>query len=586
MTVGAGPRGAGGTRRTGGRLVVALLVVLAAAFAGPGDRATPPGGQAPSATSPTAGLLGPAVAVAATGGSKPSKARKGRLDELVGFLQDTQNDDGGYGGSPGADSDPMISAWVGIGLAAAGVNPQDQKPPGSKSTSVASYLAKQGPIRVGGAQPVTTEYARIGMFVNAAGMDARRFGGRDYVTPLLARQSGSPATVGDVTVPPGWFPHAANGTVPGVNDTIFAIFFLAGLDDRSVRAPMRAATNAVEAMQRSDGTWPATRPGDGANVDMTGAAVQALCAAGRCKSDAVRRAVAYLRERQQPDGGWQAGDMADEQTGQSNAGTTPWVVQALWAVGEDPEKWRTPGGNDPLGFLASLQRRDGSIMWRQSRDMNPTWMTAYSAPAFAGHAWPVPAPPRAAEVRAAKKRADEKRAARKRAAARKLQAERTAGNAGEAPDGDGSTATGGGGRGADLFSRPQPQSQGDTTGGVRDTERRQERQQSTRGDDGATGTAAASGAGDDGGVQNAPRTSTTSTTGDAEVGQPISGQVVEAPRGTEGRQLDDAVAAGLRTAKAGGTATPWAATALGGLMAICMLIGMRLETRPGPRWGR
>lgn len=581
MTRGAGDRGTGTLRRVGGQLLVALVVVLAVALAGPGDRAMAPDAPTSSAISPPAGLLGPTGAHAA----KPSQAQKGRLDDLVGFLQDTQNDDGGYGGSPGADSDPMISAWVGIGLAAAGINPQDQKPPGSKSTSVASYLAKQGPIRVGGTPPVTTEYARIGMFVNAAGMDARKFGGRDYVTPLLQRQSGRPATVGDVTVPPGWFPHAANGTVPGVNDTIFAIFFLAGLNDRAVRAPMQQATKAVEAMQLADGTWPATRPGDGTNVDMTGAAVQALCVAGRCKTDAVRRAIAYLREHQQADGGWQAGDMADEQAGESNSGTTPWVVQALWAVGEDPATWKKPGGKDPLQFLASLQRRDGSIMWRQSRDMNPTWMTAYSAPAFAGHAWPVPAPPRAAEVRAAEKRADEKRAAQKRAAARKLQAERTAGNAGEASDGDGSTATGGGGRGADLFSRPQPQSQGDTTGGVRDTERRQERQKSTRGKDGATGTAAASGAGDDGGVQNAPPPPE-STTGDAGIGRLISGQVVEAPRGTEGRQLDDAVAAGLRTAKAGGTATPWAATALGGLMAICMLIGMRLETRPGSRWGR
>lgn len=576
MTRGAGERSTGGLRRSGGQLLLALLVVLVVALAGPGDPAHAPSGPTP----PAVGLLGPIGAHA-----KPSSTSQGRLDDLVGFLQDTQNDDGGYGGSPGADSDPMISAWVGIGLAAAGINPQDQKPPGSKSASVASYLAKQGPIRVGGQQPVTTEYARIGMFVNAAGMDARKFGGRDYVSPLLARQSGAPSTVGGVTIPPGWFPHTAGGSAPGVNDTIFAVFFLSGLKDKAGRGPIRQATAAIEAMQRPDGTWPATRPGDGTNVDMTGAAVQALCAAGRCQTAAVKRAITWLRQNQQADGGWQAGDMADEQAGESNSGTTPWVVQALWAVGEDPAKWK-PNDRDPLEFLASLQRRDGSIMWRQSRDMNPTWMTAYSAPAFAGHAWPVPAPPRAAEVRAAKKQAGEKRAAQKRAAARKLRAERTAGNAGEASEGDGSTATGGGGRGADLFSRPQPQSQGDTTGGVRDTEREQERQKSTRGKDGATGTAAASGVGDDGGVQNAPPSPPESAPGDAGVGQLISGQVVEAPRGTEGRQFDDAVAAGLRTAKAGGTASPWAATALGGLMAVCMLIGMRLETRPGSRWGR
>lgn len=579
MTHGADERGAGGLRRSGGQLLVALAVVLGVALAGPGDRASAPSGSAVTATAPAAALLGPIGARAA---AKPSTKLRGRLDELVGFLQDTQNDDGGYGGSPGADSDPTISAWVGIGLAAAGINPQDQKPPGARSTSVASYLAKQGPVRVGGEPPVTTEYARIGMFVNAAGMDPRKFGGRDYVTPLLARQATAPATVGDVTVPPGWFPHAAGGAVPGVNDTIFAVFFLVGLEDRSVRTAIQRATDAIVAMQRPDGTWPSTRPGDPASVDMTGAAVQALCAAGRCGEDPVKRAIAFLRQSQQPDGGWHAGDLPGE-SGGANAGTTPWVVQALWAVGEDPATWK-PRNRSPLDLLASLQRRDGSIMWRAGQDMNPTWMTAYAAPAFAGHAWPVPAVPRAAEVRAAKQR--DERAARKRAAARKLEAERTAGNAGEASDGDGAVARGGGGRGAELFSRPQPQSQGETTGGIRDTEREQRRQRSTRGDDGATGTAAASGVGDDGGVHNATPPDAPSSSSDQGVGTLISGQVVEAPRGTEGRQLEDAVAAGLRTAKAGGTATPWAATALGGAMAICVLIGMRLETRPGSRWER
>ncbi len=546
-------------------LVVGLLAALAV-VAGPGE--------AP---------FGPTPAGAKD--ASPGKPGKARLDELVGFLQDTQNDDGGYGGSPGADSDPLISAWVGIGLAAAGINPQDQKPPGDRSASVASYLAERGPARVGGAPPVTTEYARIGMFVNAAGLDARKFGGRDYVTPLLERQAQAPATVGTVAVPPGWFPHVQGGTVPGVNDTIFAVFFLTGLEDRSVRPAIQRATDAIVAMQRPDGTWPATRPGDGANVDMTGAAVQALCAAGRCGEDPVKRAIAWLRQHQQPDGGWPSGDLPGELAGESNAGTTPWVVQALWAVGEDPAKWK-PAGKDPLRFLAGLQRRDGSVMWRASQDQNPTLITAYAAPAFAGHAWPVPAPPRAAEVEAAKRAKAEERVAAKRAAARRLEAERTAGNAGEAADGDGTVVSGGGGRGAELFSRPQPQSQGATDGGIRDTEREQEPQQSTRGDDGATGTAGASGVGDDGGDQNAPPPPVEPVAEDEGVGQLISGQVVEAPRGTEGRQLDDAVAAGLRTAQAGGTATPWAATALGGLLAVCVLIGMRLETRPATRWGR
>ncbi|MDO9409036.1 prenyltransferase/squalene oxidase repeat-containing protein [Patulibacter sp.] len=557
-------------------------------------------------------LVGPPAAVDAATGAATSGRDSARLDRIVRFLQDTQNDDGGYGGMPGAASDPLISAWVGIGLAAAGINPQDQKAPGSRTRSVATYLEAQGPITSGGRPPVTTEFERIGMFVNAAGMDPRSFGGRDYVRSLLERQSpsaweppaaaapaggaapdlsaaappvgpgslptdgssSSTARVPASTVPAGWFPHVQGGTAPGVNDTIFAIFFLAGAGGTDTKEPIARAARAVEAMQRPDGTWPAVRPGDGTSVDMTGAAIQALCAARRCGTVAVRRAMTWLKAHQQPDGGWQAGDLADERPGESNAGTTPWVVQALWATGTDPATWRR-GGRDPLAFLGTLQRREGSIRWRESRDLNPTWMTAYAAPAFAGQAWPVPAPPRRAEVRREARAAAAKEAREERVASRRrVPQSGERGDAGDASTDGGVVSGGGGGRGADLFSRPQPQSRGATTGGVRDTERDQERRDGTRGRDGATGTAAASGPGDDGGVQNGERGSAEDAGGTS-----ISGDVVQEPRGTQGTQRERAIAPGLRSARAGDAAPPWAMIGLGGLAVAVFLAGIGLERR-------
>ncbi len=361
------------------------------------------------------------------------------LDRMVGFLQDSQNDDGGYGGQPGAASDPLFSAWVGIGLAAAGVNPQDQRTP--RGRDLVSYVARAGPVtRSSDGHWVTTEFERIGMLANAAGIDPRRFGGRDYVGPLLARQA-----------PAGWFPHTRTDPAPGVNDTIFAIVFLAGVDDPALAPAIARAADAVEAMQRPDGTWPATRPGGPTDVDMTGAAIQALCAARRCGSPRVRAALGWLRERQQPDGGWNS----TPHPGPSNTGTTPWVVQALWAAGIDPRTWRR-GGRDPLDFLRAMQRRDGSVRWKAAADMNPTWMTAYAAPAYAGHAWPVPAPARARPERGERGGQDPQRRRRD---------ERRAGRGGVAEEGDGPVAIGGGGRGAPLFSRPQPQSRGATPGG-------------------------------------------------------------------------------------------------------------------------
>jgi len=535
------------------------------------------------------GVIGTADGASTASGAAKANAdvrlddrNQGRLDRLVGFLQDAQNDDGGYGGKLGAESSPVFSAWVGLALAAAGINPHDQRTPNGRR-SLADYVAAKGPATFSHGQPVSTEYQRIGMLAVASGDDPRRFGGRDYVGPLLARQATAPWSDGQGDrarsgrpVSAGWFPHAAGGASPGVNDTIFAVIFLAGVrGDATVREPIARAADAIESMQRTDGTWSGFNPGGGANTDMTGAAVQALCAAGRCKGDAVRRALDWLRAAQNPDGGWGSPDMNDLERGESNSGSTPWVVQALWAAGIDPRRWRGSGAGrpDPLDFLASLQRRDGSIRWAHSRDMHPTWMTAYAGPAFAGHPWPIPAPPRAAEVRR-RERQEEARRERQR---RRARAASRKGEGGVQRDGGGDVVAGGGGRGAGLFTRPQPGSRGATAGGVRDTERDQDRRDGTKGDDGATGTAAASGVGSDGGVQNADRAD-----GDdagAAGGSTVSGTVVEQPRGTEGTERDEAIAPGLRAAASGTTGTPWATVGIGGLALLCAAAGAIGERR-------
>ncbi|MGE4428087.1 MAG: prenyltransferase/squalene oxidase repeat-containing protein [Solirubrobacteraceae bacterium] len=516
--------------------------------------------------------LGPAPATAA-----PDRAARGGLDRLVGFLQDVQNDDGGYGGRRGAASAPEFSAWVGLGLAAAGINPRDQIPPGGRR-SVVDFVARSGPVIMSGGRPVTTEYQRIGMLAVAAGDDPRRFGGRDYVGPLLARQATAAWSDGAGDTPrggrpvaPGWFAHTAKGRSPGVNDTVFAVMFLVAIPrpHRPLRQAVARGADAIASLQRPDGAWPSVAPNGAASTDVTGAAVQTLCAAGRCDTEPVRRAVAWLRATQNADGGWGTPDLDED----SNGATTPWVVQALWATGVDPRDWRGPdgAGADPLTYLAGLQQRDGSLRWTGTSNLNPVLVTAYAAPAFAGHPWPVPAPPRAAEVRRRERQATRRREQRRRARAGSRK-----GQGGVQRDADGEVVAGGGGRGAELFARPQPGSRGATTGGERDTEKDQERRDGPKGRDGATGTAAASGVGSDGGVQNASRAE---RHGAAAVGgSAVSGTVVERPRGTEGRG-EEAVAAGLRAASLGTTGTPWAPIGLGGLVLLCAAAGAVGERR-------
>ena len=67
---------------------------------------------------------------------------------------------------------------------------------------------------------------------------------------------------------------------------------------------------------------------------MTGAAIQALVAAGRGRAPRrVEKALAYLRDAQRPDGGFP--EFPGE--AESNVASTAWAVQGIWAAGENPE---------------------------------------------------------------------------------------------------------------------------------------------------------------------------------------------------------------------------------------------------------
>jgi len=371
-----------------------------------------------------------AVAIAATAG--PAPERRGALDRTVRYLQESQQPGGGFGAS--GEPSQISGAWTALALAAAGINPRDQ----ARAGGVDAYAHLVSHYREGIEEtecaPIacTTTLERELMVVNASGTDPHDFGGVDLVAELLDRAD-----------PEGWFPHVPGG-VPGVNDTVFAVFALAPVQEPEAQAPIRRAADWIEAAQLDNGGWSWNATSTLDEVDLTGAAIQALAAAGRPGSAAVKEGLAYLHAAQTPDGGFPDFPGASE----ANVASTAWAVQAIWAVGENPEGWTTGSGEpteEPLDYLESMQEADGHIRWKRSRDLNGVWMTAYVAPAFAGQAWPIPAAPRAIETPAA---------------------ERQAAPGGEGA-GRGRVLAGGGGRGAPLFSRPRPQSRGKTPGGAR-----------------------------------------------------------------------------------------------------------------------
>jgi prenyltransferase beta subunit len=389
------------------------------------------------------GLAALALAAAALLGGGNGAGAEGpaaaSLDRSVRFLQDAQNRDGGFGGVKGGESDPLFSAWVALALAAAGVNPQDQSQPGGNDAL--TYLtARTTALRQ------TTDFDRAALVALAAGTSPNAFGAADPVGTILARQ-----------LPDGSFAQAPGIAGGWVNSTVWSILPLSAVGTPEAEAAVGEAAEWLVRQQKTDGSWGATSPGSETDTDMTAAAVEALRAADLQGVEAEAKALAYLRRMQGSDGGFRETD-----SGPTNSATTAWTIQALVAAGIAPSSWRTDSGADPLTFLASLQRADGSIGWTAASDANSLWMTAQAGPALAGRAYPLPPVPRRAP-------APRRQPPPAQVAGERVPRATRHGHGGRGVvHGDGVIA-GGGGAGARLFSAPQPQSGGSEPGGPRRT---------------------------------------------------------------------------------------------------------------------
>jgi hypothetical protein len=365
--------------------------------------------------------------------AKPnSPTNEGRLDRTVRFLQEAQNMDGGFGGQAGEQSSQLFSAWVALALAAAAINPQDQAKPGGASvyTYLAEHVAHAIRAELCGATICTTAFERELLVVDASGTSPQDFGGIDLAGELLARK-----------LPDGSFPFVPGGHGE-VNDTIFAILSLSPIAEPAAQEAVKLAARWVIEQQNADGSWSWQDKGSPGESDMTGAAIEALNAAGLPNTEAQRKAIEYLHEVQEPDGGFP--EFPSE--GESNSGSTAWVTQGIWASGENPETWTKGPGREPLDYLDSMQQPDGHIRYRASEELNGVWMTAYTGPAYAAQPLPIPPPPRNPNL---------------------LTPPNSAGQGGVGTQAGGGVIAGGGGDGAPLFSRPQPRSEGRTPGGAR-----------------------------------------------------------------------------------------------------------------------
>lgn len=260
------------------------------------------------------------------------------IDAGAAYIRSQHQPDGGYASSPGQTMDAIYA------LRSAGYDPAKDSVGGV--TPVDYLKANAAALTSPGAA------AKGALAAKALGLDPKAVGGIDL--PGVVAAAYDPAT----------------GAYAG--DDFSQSIAMIGLacTDNPVEAK---ASDALRATQvETDGGWGF---GGGSDPDTTAIAIQALVATGVPATDpALVKALAYVKASQGNDGGW------GFDPSESNASSTAYVVQALIALGEDPEAsaWEKDGVT-PVEYLLSQQNADGSF-----KGFDPAYAANQVLPALAG----------------------------------------------------------------------------------------------------------------------------------------------------------------------------------------------------------
>jgi len=148
------------------------------------------------------------------------------------------------------------------------------------------------------------------------------------------------------------------------------------------------AVQYLKNLQQPNGGWEWS-PGWGTDTNTTALAVQALIASGEpVGSSNVTNGLTYLKSAQNNDGGFPY-DPTSLWGTDSDANSTAYVIQAILAAGQDPMSaaWQK-NGNTPYAFLLSLQLSDGSFEWQSGTGSNQL-ATVQSIVALLGRPFPL-----------------------------------------------------------------------------------------------------------------------------------------------------------------------------------------------------
>ncbi|MER5965220.1 hypothetical protein [Streptomyces sp. NPDC002057] len=264
----------------------------------------------------------------------------------VAYLKSLQAADGSYAGS-GLSNEWAFSAFAAAGTAVVDVAP------GGDTTKNARTVYRNLISTAGwpSATPVVTDYERGTLNAYAAGIDP-------------ARVSASRNLVADVygywqTAEAGYFGPSAN-----FNGTVFAALALRGARTQAGAARIpQALTDSIvtrlRANQHNDGGWTyqkvegnPTAINSASDVDMTGAAMAALCVSGVPNTDAdVVQAKNFLK------GKLAASSGAFNSLYGVNTSSNGWGVAGLNACGINPQsaEFTTINSKTPIDFLIANQ---------------------------------------------------------------------------------------------------------------------------------------------------------------------------------------------------------------------------------------
>jgi energy-coupling factor transport system substrate-specific component len=289
----------------------------------------------------------------------PSQAQAADTGVTISWLTSVQNADGGWGPSADRDSSVESTAWVMLGLEAAGHNPLDLAKGGRTPVDFlrrnAESLDRSG------------DFARTILALEGAGLDPRSFGGRNLVEALLKRRR-------------------SNGSYEGwPGSTAFAAIALRAA---GATGSLDSTASWLAKVQNGDGGW-GDVPGSVSTADGTAAVLQAMP-----HTKAAVDGLTYLRRHQRPNGGFVTGG-----NGAVNAQSTAWAVQGMLAVGADPATIRE-GGSSALDYLAARLADDGHYTYSAESDQTPIWVTGQALAAVAGDSFPIAAVAREPEPKA------------------------------------------------------------------------------------------------------------------------------------------------------------------------------------------